>query len=187
MNRKVRAESIVVLLSILVSTLCGCSRPAGTPQTGALPRIDKTELLRLAKHGDLWNGEIEAQTTLTGNDAEVAAQLWRAQSFSAESPICHNPGYAIKFYDHEVLLVYATLCWECDNIEFLTPQIGKYVGFDAQGIKGKELLKFLEDKLGRDNAMASSRRTLRAPEPREQPSYDAVGLLGMHGYQRAAR
>jgi hypothetical protein len=45
------------------------------------------------------------------------------------------------------LLVYATLCWEGDNIEFLTPKLEKYVGFDGRGIKGQELLKFLEKTL----------------------------------------
>ena len=75
------------------------------------------------------------------------AQLWRKQSFVSDSPICHNPGYAIKFYDRDKLLVYATLCWECNNIEFLTPKLEKYVGFDGGGIKGQELLKYLEARL----------------------------------------
>ena len=101
-----------------------------------LPRIDKAELFKLKKHGDLWHGEIERETSLVGIEAQDVARLWRAQSFSSDSPICHNPGYAIKFYVGDVQIVYATLCWECDNIEFLTPQLDKYVGFDAQGVKG---------------------------------------------------
>ncbi len=44
-------------------------------------------------------------------------------------------------------LPHADLCWECDNIEFLTPKLGKYVGFDGRGIKGQELLKYIEATL----------------------------------------
>jgi hypothetical protein len=148
-----KTRIFIAVASLLVSSFTACGRGAGPApaQEGlpsALPHIDKTELLRLVKHGDIWNGEIAAQTALTGADAEAAADLWRTQSFSSVSPACHNPGYAIKFYDHDVLIVYATLCWECNNIEFLTPQLQNYVGFEGEGAKGQALLKFLKANLG---------------------------------------
>jgi len=127
------ALAFLVLLSVC---LPGCNSSPSSPSMTGLPRIDKAELFKLKKHGDLWHGEIERETSLVGIEAQDVARLWRAQSFSSDSPICHNPGYAIKFYVGDVQIVYATLCWECDNIEFLTPQLDKYVGFDAQGVKG---------------------------------------------------
>lgn len=105
---------------------------------------------------------MENKTTLIGNEAQDVARLWRAQSFSSDSAICHNPGYAIKFYDRDVQILYATLWWECDNIEFLTPQLDKYVGFDAQGAKGQELLKYLKDRLESQSPIVWMRRTLDA-------------------------
>jgi hypothetical protein len=163
MSQNESAKAIVVFVSVLVSCLCGCSRSEGTPQTRNLPAVDKAELFRLAKNGDVWNGEFAAQAILAGDDAKAAAQLWRAQSFSDDSPICHNPGFAIKFYNHDVLVVYATLCWECNNIEFLSPRLDKYVGFDAEGKKGQELLSFLEQKLPQQNAVAFSIGAMRTP------------------------
>jgi hypothetical protein len=116
-------------------------------QTRNLPQVDKVELFKLKKRGDIWTGEFTAQKTVVQNEAEKVAQLWRKQSFDSDDVICHNPGYAIKFYNRDKLLVYATLCWGCDNIEFLTPKLEKRVGFDAEGIKGQELLKYIEATL----------------------------------------
>jgi len=149
------ALACLILLSVL---LPGCNSSASSPNTTRLPRIDKAELFKLKKHGDLWNGEIDREVSLVGDEAQDVARLWRAQSYSSDSPICHNPGYAIKFYDGDVQLVYATLCWECDNIEFLTPQLNKYVGFDAQGVKGQELLTYLKDRLESQIPVVSMRR-----------------------------
>jgi len=169
--------TIKVLLACLVLlsvSLPGCKRSASSPNTTGLPRIDKAELFKLTKHGDLWNGEIERETILVENEAQDVARLWRAQSFSTDSPICHNPGYAIKFYDRDLQIVYATLCWECDNIEFLTPQLDKYVGFDAQGSKGQELLKYLKDRLESQSAVVSTRRTLDAAERAQRSANETV-------------
>lgn len=139
-----------------------------------LPQIDKAELFQLKKHGDLWNGEFERETSLVGDEAQDVARLWRAQSFSSDSPICHNPGYAIKFYDRDVQVVYATLCWECDNIELLKPQLDKYVGFDAQGAKGQELLKYLKDRLEAQSSVVSMGRTLDAAERAQRPANETI-------------
>ena len=166
------ALACLVLLSVC---LPGCNRPPSSPSMTSLPNIDKADLFKLKKHGDVWNGEIERETSLVGNEAQVVARLWRGQSFSSDSPVCHNPGYAIKFYDRDVQILYATLCWECDNIEFLTPQLDKYVGFDAQGAKGQELLMYLKDKLEAQSAVVSMRRTLDAAE-RAQRSADETVL-----------
>jgi len=162
----------LVLLSVC---LLGCKRPPSSPSMTGLPNIDKAELFKLKKHGDLWNGEIERDTILVGNEAQDVARLWRAQSFSSDSPICHNPGYAIKFYDRDVQILYATLCWECDNIEFLTPQLDKYVGFDAQGAKGQELLKYLINRLESQSPMVSMRRTLDAAERAQRSALNRSG------------
>lgn len=166
----------VALCCLVLLSVClpGCNSSPSSPSMTSLPSIDKAELFKLKKHGDVWNGEIEREASLVGSEAQDVARLWRAQSFSFDSPICHNPGYAIKFYDRDVEIVYATLCWECDNIEFLTPQLDKYVGFDAQGAKGQELLKYLKDRLEAQSPMVSVRRTLDAAE------------FGSRGYRRGS-
>ena len=106
-----RAAGWASILSFGIS-FSGCAQLSSAPQTRNLPQVDKVELFKLKKRGDVWTGEFTAQKTVVRNEAEKVAQLWRKQSFVSDSPICHNPGYAIKFYDRDKLLVYATLCWE---------------------------------------------------------------------------
>jgi hypothetical protein len=125
--------------------LSGCKSSSSAPHTRNLPQVDKVELLKLKKQGDAWTGEIAGRKSVVRDEAERVAQLWRKQTFVSDSPICHTPGYAVKFYNRDKLLVYATLCWDCNNIEFLTPKLEKYVGFDGRGAKGQELLKYLQN------------------------------------------
>ena len=108
--------------------------------TRNLPPVDKVELLRLKTKGDLWNGEIEATKVLTGKEANDFASLWRAQTYLPNSAICHLPIYGVKFYEKEKLLVYASICWGCNNIDFLTPDIQGTQAFAGDQRKGQQLL-----------------------------------------------
>lgn len=94
---------------------------------------------------------IENQKALLKNEAENIAKLWRQQSFSSDSAICHNPGYAIKFYSQNKLTVYVTLCWDCDNIEFLTPKVENYLSFKGNSTEGQQFLKTLEKHFPNEN------------------------------------
>jgi len=142
---RLRGASSITFLLLFGISLSGCKSSPAAQLTRNLPQVDKVELFKLKKQGDVWTGEITGQKSVVRNEAERVAQLWREQSFVSEYPICHNPGYAVKFYNRDKLLVYATLCWDCDNIEFLTPKLEKYVGFDGRGTKGQELLKYLNN------------------------------------------
>lgn len=142
---RLRQQLIVIL--ILSTLFLSCRALSSVPYLGGLPEIDKVELFKLEKNGDLWTGKFTAQKALNGAAAKQVAQLWRTQSYSGNDVICHNPGYAIKFYQQEKLLVYATLCWDCDNIEFITPKEEQYVAFDGKGKQGQALLQYLEKTL----------------------------------------
>lgn len=97
------------------------------------------ELLKLPP-GDVWNGEIEASKTVEGAEAQKIASLWRRQTFLPYSAICHMPGYAVKFYVRDKLIVYASLCWECNNIGFHTPKLKGTQGFGGRDKNGQQLL-----------------------------------------------
>ena len=149
-NKLMRLKNQIALRLILLSfvaTFSSCHFLPSTPYTGGLPQVDKVELFKLELRGDLWTGKFDAQKTLMGDETYTIAALWRNQSFNNDSPICHNPGYAIKFYAKDKLLVYATLCWDCDNIEFLTPKLENYISFEGSGTKGQELLKYLKNMI----------------------------------------
>ncbi len=109
--------------------------------TRNLPTVDKVELLKLKKNGDLWNGEIESSKMVEGVEAQKTASLWRTQNYLPDSAICHYPGYAIKFYFKDKLIAYATLCWECNNISFETPNLKRTQGFGGRDKKGQQLLQ----------------------------------------------
>ena len=132
-------------LAMTALLVISCGTPPSTSYTGNLPSVDKVELFKLKKHGDLWRGEIEAQKVIIDADVQAIAELWRNQSYSSDSAICHNPGYGIKFYSQNQIVVYATLCWECNNIEFLNPKVENYVGFAGKSSQGQELLRTFEN------------------------------------------
>ena len=111
------------------------------PYTLGLPVVDKIELLSLGQQAEMWDGKIVASKTLDGDEARKVAALWRAQSYRPISAICHYPAFGIRFYSQGKLLVFATLCWECDNIGFVTPRLNRTQGFDGEGKKGQELLR----------------------------------------------
>ena len=143
---------VTCLLVILLAVSVGFSqkrRFAGNrearPFTRDLPAIEKVELLKLKTQGDLWQGEVEAAKIVEGAEAQRLASLWRAQTYLPDSAICHNPGYGIKFYSGDKVIVYASLCWECDNIGFITPDLKRTQGFGGRDEKGQRLLQVFRE------------------------------------------
>ena len=136
--------SLLLALCVASTQLAQSRRFAGNKEARAYTRdlqaIDKLELLKLKKDGDLWNGEIESTKTVEGADAQTIAALWRSQTYLPYSAICHFPAYGIKFYAKSKLVVFATLCWDCDNIAFETPFINRTQGFGGKDKKGQALL-----------------------------------------------
>ncbi len=147
-NKKLCVICCLLLLTT-VSTVSNGQSPRFTgnkeaiPYTYSLPDIDKIELLKLKKVGDLWDGSIEATKTVEGDEARRIAALWRTQKYLPYTASCHLPAYAIKFYSEGKVLAYASLCWECDNIDFINPGLKRTQGFDGKGKKGQQLLEVL--------------------------------------------
>jgi len=118
------------------------------PYTRNLPAIDQVELLKLTlkdnhRNGEHWTGEIDATKILRGTEAQKVASLWRMQTFTPNVSACHEPAYAIKFYAKGKLLVYASVCWSCDNIRFITPELNGEQNFAGGGQRGEQLSEVL--------------------------------------------
>ncbi len=109
------------------------------PYTRNLPVIDKIELLKLELKDNRWDGEIAASRILKGSDAQRAASLWRRQTYTSNIAACHEPAYAIKFYYHERLIAYASVCWSCNSIFFITPNLHKTQSFTGGDKRGEQL------------------------------------------------
>jgi len=113
------------------------------PYTLKLPAIDKVELLKVKAIEGIWSriGPVETSKVIEGSEAQKIASLWRAQTFRSYSSICHNPVYAIRFYSAGRPIVYASLCWMCNNIGFITPQFDFTQGFNGESRRGQDLLQ----------------------------------------------
>ena len=137
---------VCLLLLILLSSTAVEAKPGPVSAdrvalryTRRLPPVDKVELEKF-KTSEMWVESIEATKVVEGREAQAIASLWRTQNYRSISPICHYPAFGIKFYSKGKLILYASLCWQCDNMVFLTPKLGSKQGFDGSSRKGKELL-----------------------------------------------
>jgi len=109
------------------------------PYTRNLPSIDKIELLKLTLKDDHWNGEIAGTRLLKGSEAQKVASLWRRQTYTPNTSACHEPAYAIKFYKRGKLIAYASVCWACNSIFFITPNLRRTQSFAGGDKKGEQL------------------------------------------------
>ena len=109
------------------------------PYTANLPRIDKIELFKLELKDDHWDGEIVASKVLKGAEAQKVASLWRRQTYTSSVAACHEPAYAIKFYFRERLIAYASVCWSCNSIFFITPNLHRTQSFAGGNKRGEQL------------------------------------------------
>jgi hypothetical protein len=109
------------------------------PYTRNLPAIDRIELLKLALRNDRWDGETVASKVLKGAEAQKLASLWRRQTYTSSLSACHEPAYAIKFYSRERLIAYASVCWSCNSIFFITPNLHRTQSFAGGNKRGEQL------------------------------------------------
>ena len=109
------------------------------PYTRNLPAIDKIELLKLELKDDRWDGAIAASKVLKGAEAQRVASLWRRQTYTSNLAACHEPAYAIKFYSRERLIAYASVCWSCNSIFFITPNLLRTQSFAGGNKRGEQL------------------------------------------------
>jgi hypothetical protein len=109
------------------------------PVTRNLPSIDKIELLKLTLKDGRWDGEIAASRILKGAEAQRVALLWRHQTYTSNLSACHEPAYAIKFYSRERLIAYASVCWSCNSIFFINPNLHSTQSFAGGNNRGEQL------------------------------------------------
>ena len=88
----------------------------------------------------------------TQAQGEEIARLWRTLP-EAEQVRCHIPAYGLRFYAgrvmfQPVLLLEASLCWQCNNIHLRTRGRGYYSTFDSAHPDSQRLLDILKDVAG---------------------------------------
>ena len=137
-----RTLFVVIVLVQLGLTLAAKPSPVNREAiryTLRLPAVDKIELQKLKPEGRTFEA-VEATKVIEGDEARAVASLWRKQDYRSIAAICHYPAFGIKFYAKGELIAHASLCWDCDNIVFLTPKLKAKQGFTGDSKRGKELL-----------------------------------------------
>lgn len=143
-----------ILLSLLCLTLLGAAQTKTDDSTSRytkkLPAIDKVELQKVS--GIMQISKIEATKVLTGKEAQTIATLWREQSYGGTGAACHDPAYAIKFYSQGKAILYVSVCFACQNVGFIEPDLNNHLGFKARSKKGQELLRAFQEAFPDPNA-----------------------------------
>jgi hypothetical protein len=144
MNPNIRRALSFLLISCIVPAVAGKTRrfrgrKEFLPYTQRLPSIDKIELLKLELKDDRWDGKIAGSKVLKGGAAQKIASLWRRQTYTSSTSACHEPAYAIKFYSRAKLIGYASVCWSCNSIFFISPNLHRTQSFAGGDKKGEQL------------------------------------------------
>ena len=146
-NHNTRRAFGFLLLTCIVPSVLGVAgktprfhgRKEFLPYTRRLPSIDRIVLLKLTLKDDRWNGEIAGTRVLKGAEAQQVASLWRRQTYTSNTSACHEPAYAIKFYNRGKLIAYASVCWSCNSIFFITPNLHRTQSFAGGDKNGEQL------------------------------------------------
>lgn len=135
--------TLMLMLSLVPSVAGRTPRFLGhkesLPYTRNLPAVYKIELLKLQLKDERWNGEIAATKVLQGAEAQMIAALWRRQTYTGSLAACHEPAYAIKFYSRRKLIAYASVCWACNNMYFIMPNLHRTQSFLGGNKRGEQL------------------------------------------------
>jgi hypothetical protein len=146
-NKLIAGSTLLLILCLVTAIEAKPHRFMGRkeflPYTRNLPAVDQIELFKLTLkegvNGEHWNGEMDASKVLRGSEARKLASLWRNQTYTPNQSACHEPVYAIKFYAKGKLLAYATVCWSCNNIRFITPELNGEQNFAGGDRRGEQL------------------------------------------------
>jgi len=121
-----------------------------------LPKgVDKIELLSV-DYGNGYIERIKETRTIAGKGVEAVIRIWKKQRLLGESPsACHQPAYALKFYAKGKLVMFATICWSCRDIDFVVPKFKHWVRFQADSRNGQMLKNlFLQTFPKADNVIS---------------------------------
>ncbi len=141
-----RTWRFVLSVSLLLPTCAAASaKPPradreAVPYTVRLPAVDRVELETFNVIEEAIES-VEAVKVLEGREARAFAALWRGQDYRHGSAACHHPFFGVKFYSRGRVIAHASVCWACDNINFLSPRLYANQGFVGGSRKGKQLLE----------------------------------------------
>lgn len=143
------AACAVLFLLVPVVAATGWRVPANLrPVTIRLPKVDRVTLYKIkpkSERDPRPSGEYEAEKTLTGEDAEAVAALWRGLGFGPNPSKCHIPRHEIRFFQGKRVVATAAVCFECENLTFPAVKDSETLGFDPKSPKGAAFRKLFDE------------------------------------------
>lgn len=124
----------------------------GLPTQRVAP-IDSAEILRLSREVSIVDGRVEVKKTniavrqIQGVGAQQIAILFRQLPFGNQAR-CHFSPFALRFFRDGEELLYASICWDCNNIWITENGVHKYAEFDADAEVSQQLLRLIESIAG---------------------------------------
>jgi hypothetical protein len=126
--------------------------------TISLPNYQRVEVFHLSGEtdGDVNDGfplrpynaysKIIGRKVLVGKDAEAIATLWRSQSFDRHfQALCHEPAYALRFYQGSSVKFETSICYGCSNFYYTALGESNWWGFDTSTIAAANLLRRFQE------------------------------------------
>lgn len=119
-----------------------------------LPEIDQVEVLTLgfefgeestlSRLSTGWDGFPIHLATIVVDPRVVTAiaDLWRTLP-TDEQARCHIPAYGVRFFADNIMILQASICWECNNIWMLIGEERTSYHFNGQSEPAQRLLRLL--------------------------------------------
>lgn len=141
--------AFALIFLIVPAIAAGWRVPANLrPVTVNLPKVDRVTLYKVkpkSERDPRPSREYEAEKTLTGEDAEKVAALWRGLEFGPNPSKCHIPRHEIRFFQGNRVVATAAVCFECENLTFPAIKDSETLGFDPKSSKATAFRKLFDE------------------------------------------
>jgi hypothetical protein len=133
-----------------------------------LPAIEKVELVKFKQDENVRDSQVERSIFVEGARARKVGSLWRTQTYGPDKSVCHYPAYAVRFYVKGQPLVYATVCWACNNILFFAPDFQGGLHFAGDDKNGQQLLEMFKEAFSKAEQAQFSQGISSNPNSKKQ-------------------
>ncbi len=128
---------------------------------------DSIDLLRIVEDdsgdfqtGEHWRFRVTSRTRLENKEKEDVFRLWNSLP-DGETARCHIPKFGLRLNYKDRESVYASICWECNNLYLRKDKEFVFCQFDAKDKNSLILLDTFKEKLGEPVSSYNSGQSLR--------------------------
>jgi hypothetical protein len=139
----IRAPLLVAVAPL--SYLCDMYVPGELPDVDAVEVVDLRGVAPTEAVATLQRAR--GAVRLEGAAAAEIAKLWRGLP-PGEMMRCHIPGFGLRFWRGDQVVVLASLCWKCNNARGLVDDVSIGFSFDGDSQAARTLLRRCKAAVG---------------------------------------